>query len=255
MRMITVISAFMVLLALSGTAQAALPLGSVTGATNAKASPGDKAEFYVLFFNSHGGEDVLLSFDSEGPEGWDTALSSSRFDLTYHEPGDCTYDPDYECLGTGAGDVMARKLRLSVFVPSDAEPGQHSVDLTAWLGSDKGTMSVQQMRTFTFTVDVMGDEDEDEDEEEPEEQPGQDEGSNDSRNEQDGKDDALTFADNNQSGSGGSDVPEVNEGQGPGQQPEDGLTGRAVATGVSWGMYVVIALAAVLISWKIYMKE
>lgn len=152
MKVIAMLAAICMAALLLPQAQAAISLGSATSSREAVAQPGDRVEFGMLLFNMHENLTLRASVRVEGPDSWNAYANPGSFDLKFSQPGSCRQMDGYECLSTGLGDVMARKVAVVAQVPKSAKPGEYIVKAETRIGGDGGQISMQQSRTFYFSV-------------------------------------------------------------------------------------------------------
>lgn len=151
-------------------AEAALSLGSVQVTKSASLSAGESVRFKILLFNAHDTNDLFITASYESPAGWDVSVSPSAFMIPYREVGDVSKEDGFEFLGTGAGDVKAKPVWINVRVPEDEFSGTYEVRLVIRAKKGSSGVSMSQSRTYKYSIEVLGAEQEQTQEEEEEQQ-------------------------------------------------------------------------------------
>jgi hypothetical protein len=252
--LLAVSACILVLMSLHG-ASASISLGSVTGARQLGALPGESASFEMLLFNIHENATVMVDIAVEGPVGWSVSANPQSFALDFSQPGKCFTKPDHVCLNTGLGGVMARPVHVIADVPDSATPGEYVVSASSYVGGGGSGVTMMQSRTYHFTVNVQD------------------------ATETGGRDDDAGATGNPVSaGSGaGSDEGQVSTGlQGPGDgkdsvkhkeedavgpvesepvKESDSLTGMMISEVIGAGLFAVVIIAILAASWRLYKRD
>lgn len=224
------------------TAYASLSLGSVTGARTANAFPGDTVSFDMLLFNIHENSTLVVNIDIEGPDGWVVRTNPASFTLDYHPVSKCITKEYYECLSTGQGGVMARPIKIIVDIPNGISSGKFPIIVTSHVGTDGSSVNMQQSRAYQFSVFINENAD---NPHFPTSLP---------------DDEKITV---NEIPKQDSQIPDnspvqvheaiENESDAANIGNND-VTGMAISSAISVGIYIVLIALIVVVSWRLYRR-
>ncbi len=176
-----ILSLLVVLVTFSAVHAAAYNFGTMQGPTAIKLEPGEEGELKLYFFNIHGDRITHVTLDvMSKPEGWETYIDPPLHNQTvdvqgrliqiqenlYVEPSKAMPEKpavipegmDYKTMGGVEGFVPVKIVKINVKVPEDAELWK-SYDITVrgtakWYGVG-GTVALNQVRDFSFTVNTV----------------------------------------------------------------------------------------------------
>jgi uncharacterized membrane protein len=148
--------ALVMVLATAFPAEAATSFGSVQVRSSADVIAGGSAQFRMLLFNAHDSGDLYVTISETLPPGWTTSIEPREFVLPYRAVGDTMPEEGYEFLSTSLGDVKTKPVTITVSIPGGEETGSYTVRVSISAKNRFSGISMSQVRSYGFTVNVKG---------------------------------------------------------------------------------------------------